>query len=327
MITVNDFLSLTDDLEDIFNEASKTKIADMVGNEVFEIRETNKRTFDHLIMHGVGGMAEVTPGADLPTINSDEGDSITYTQRYFGANFKVTKDMRKFDLYEQIEGLAKSMADDTFDLLDQSYADALLYGQATSYVDVWGKTVSAVGPNGLALFSAVQSNGVSTSDITNSNIITDSEATANPALTRDAILSQRTISRVYKDPENHTKGTHLDTMIVAPSGEDLAERLLFSTLIPGSANNDVNSLKGKIKKLIVWDRLESRSDGTDTSAYWFMYESSKKGESLKAKFAEKPTLDAPEQVYRNKNWEYTTDMFYVIGLGYQLYIAGSTGAN
>ena len=327
MITVNDFISLTDDLESIFNEAAKVKIADMTGNQLFEVKETNRRTFDHLILHGVGGVQEVTPGADLPTVNSDEGDTITYTQRYFGGNFKVTKEMRKFDLHEQIESLAKSMADDTFDKLDQSYADALLYGTATSYTDVWGGTVTSVGPNGLALFSAVQSNGVSTSSITNSNIITNSAATANPAITRDAIVNQRRLSRVYKDPENHVKGTHLDTVTVAPANEDAAERILFSTQMSGTANNDTNALKGKIKNLIVWDRLEARSDGTDTSAYWFMSDSSKLSESLKSKFAEKPTLDAPEQVYRNKNWEYTTDMFYTIGLGYQLYIAGSTGVN
>ena len=327
MITYNDFSSVTDDLQGIFNEASKTKVADMTGNKIFEVKETNRRSFDHLLLHGVGGVKEVTPGADLPTINSDEGDAITFTQRYFGGNFKVTKEMRKFDLYEQIESLARSMADDTFDSLDQSYADVLLYGQDTSYTDVWGKTVSAVGPNGLALFSAVQSNGVSTSSITNSNIIANSAATANPVLTRDAIVNQRRLSRVYKDPENHVKGTLLDTVIIAPANEDLAERILFSTQMSGTGNNDVNSLKGKIKDLVVWDRLETRSDGTDTSAYWFMSQSSKVGESLKSKFAEKPTLDAPELVYRNKNWEYTTDFFYAIGLGYQIYITGSTGAN
>jgi len=327
MIVLTDFESLTDDLQEIYNEASKVKVANMEGNKVFEIRDTNRLTFDHLILHGVGGMSEVTPGADLPTVNSDEGDSISYTQRYFGANFKVTKQMRKFDLYEQIEGLAKSMADNTFDRLDQSYADALLYGQSTSYTDVWGSTVSAVGPNGLALFSTVQSNGVSTSSITNSNIITNSDATVNPALSRDAIVNQRRLSRVYKDPENLVKGTHLDTVLIAPANEDLAERILFSTQMSGTGNNDVNSLKGKIKNLIVWDRLETRSDDTDTSAYWFMSDSSKVGETLKSKFAERPTLDAPEQVYRNKNWEYTTDMFYTIGLGYQLYVAGSTGVN
>jgi len=106
-ITVNDFPALTDDLQEIFNEGAKRNVAEMVGNKVFEVRDTNRRTFDHLILHGVNGIQEVTPGADLPTVNTDEGDSITYTQRYFGGNFKVTKEMRKFDLYSQIEGLER----------------------------------------------------------------------------------------------------------------------------------------------------------------------------------------------------------------------------
>jgi hypothetical protein len=36
--------------------------------------------------------------------------------------------MRKFDLHNQIEGLVRSIATDAFEKVDQSLADALLYG-------------------------------------------------------------------------------------------------------------------------------------------------------------------------------------------------------
>jgi hypothetical protein len=97
--------------------------------------------------------------------------------------------------------------------------------------------------------------------------------------------------------------------------------------VSSGTTNDMNSLKGKIKKLIVWPRLSTRSDGTDTSAYWFMADSSKVGESLKAKFAERPSIDAPSEVYENKNWEWTCDFFYALGIGHPAYIYGSTGVN
>ena len=94
----------------------------------------------------------------------------------------------------------------------------------------------------------------------------------------------------------------------------------------GVANNDINPLKGKIKNVHIWERLQTRSDSTDTSAYWFMFDSSMIGETLQCLFAERPSLDAPDQVYKNKNWEYSIDFFYTIGLGYAPYIFGSTAA-
>lgn len=318
MITVADFPALTTDLQSIFNEVAKTKVADMKGNKIFEVLDTNRKTFTHLILHGISGIQEITSGQDLPLLTSKEGDSITYTQRYFGAMIAVTKEMRKFDLYDQITGLVKSLTEDAFDKIDQSYADVLLHGWDTSYTDVYGKSVSALGPDGVSLFNTSHTNNLNAN--TFSNIIG-----TNDALSRDAIVNARAKALVHRDPNGLIRPILLDTLIVSPSQEDLAERILYSTNMSGTANNDINPLKGKIKNLIVWERLGLRSDGTDTSNYWFLADSSKVKESLKSKFAERPSLDAPEQVYSNKNWEYSCDFFYTVGLGYPAYVWGSNG--
>jgi hypothetical protein len=316
MITKEDFPALTDDLQTIFNEVAKTKVAEMKGNKIFNVFDTNRLTFDHLILHGMKGIAEVVPGQDLPRITSEQGDTITWTQRYFGAIAPVTKQMRKFDLFNQIETLIKSLPDDAFNKVDQSLADALLYGWSTTYTDVYGKSVSGAGPDALALFSTVHSNNLNTT--TFANVIT-----ANPVLSRAAIVAARKQGLIHQDPNGIIRPINLDTLVVAPSNEDLAERILLSTSMSGTANNDVNPLKGKIKNIIVWERLETRSDGTDTSAYWFMIDSSKVGETLNCLFSERPSLDAPEEVYENKNWEYSLDFFYALGIGYPAYIFGS----
>ena len=322
-IVTSDFASLTDDLQSIFNEVAKTKVAEMKGNKIFNVFDTKRRTFDHLILHGVEGIKEVTPGQDLPNILSEEGDSITWTQRYFGGIASITKAMRKFDLHNQIDSIVRSLSIDAFDKIDQSLADVLLRGfSATSYADVYGSTVSAVGPDALALFSASHSNNLNSNVF--SNIIT--ETAVNPVLSRAAIVAARKQGKVHKDPNGINRPINLDTLIVAPSNEDLAERILYSTQMSGVANNDINPLKGKVTKLIVWERLETRSDDTDTSAYWFMVDSTKVGESLQCLFAERPSLDAPDQVYKNKNWEYSLDFFYTLGLGYPAYIFGSNSA-
>jgi len=316
MITRNDFASLTDDLQDIFNEVASTKVAEMKGNKIFSVMDTNRRTYNHLILHGISGIEEVTPGRDLPELTTEEGDSITYTQRYFGALIPVTKDMRKFDLYNQIESIVRSVTEDAFDKIDQSYADDILYGWATSYTDVYGKSVSAVGPDAVCLFSTAHTNNINST--TFSTVIT-----SNPVLSRAAINTARIQGLTHTDPLGIARPINLDTLVVAPSNEDLAERILYSTQMSGTGNNDINPLKGKVPNLVVWERLQTRSDGTDTSAYWFMYDSSKVGESLKSLFAERPTLDPPDEVYTNKNWDYSLDFYYTIGRGYPAYIFGS----
>lgn len=325
MITVADFQSLTDDLQGIFNEVAQRKVAENVGFQVFNTFDTDRRTFDHLILHGVSGIKKVTPGQDLPRLNIEQGDDITYTQEYFGGIAPVTKAMRKFDLYNQIESIIRSLGDDAFDDVDQSLADRLLYGWDASYTDVYGFPVSSLGPDGLALFHAAHTNPVSAR--TFSNIITSSAGTANASLSRDAIVNMRALGLRHKDPQNKVRSINYDTLIVGPDNEDLAERILYSNQVSGGALNDVNTLKGKIKKLIVWPRLAVRSDGTDTGDYWFMGDSQGMPESLMALFAERPSLDAPEQVYSNKNWDYSCDFFYAIGMGYPAYIAGSKGTN
>jgi hypothetical protein len=292
----------------------------MKGNQIFNVFDTTRLTYDHLILHGLSGIKRVADGQDLPRINSEEGDTITWTQEYYGAIASITKKMRKFDLYDQMTSLVKSLTVDAFDDIDQSLADVLGNGaSASDYTDVYGETVSAVGPDGLALFSTAHT--TSTSSETFSNIIT-----SNPVLSRSAIVTARKQGRTHKDPNAKIRPVNLDTLIVAPTNEDLAERILYSELMSGTGNNDINALKGKIKKLIVWERLETRTGGTDTSAYWYMCDSAQVGETLQCLFAERPSLDAPDEVYTNKNWDYSLDFYYAIGRGYPSFIFQSTAA-
>lgn len=324
-ITTNDFAHLTDDLQEIFNEAASTSIAEMVGNQIFDVKMTDRQTYDYLVLHGISAIQSVAQGQDFPAATLVEGDSITWTQQQYAGLVPVTKRMRMFDLYDQIESLVRSITDEAFHKIDQSMADVLLNGfSASNYTDVYGDSVSAVGPDGLALFTASHSNNINSTVF--SNLIKDENATTNPALDREAVVQAMIDARVYRDPQGLNRPVRLDTLLVSPSNEDLARRIVDSDRVSGSAENDVNTLRGKLK-VVVWEKLETRSDGTDTSDYWFMYDSRKVKETLKALFAEKPTLDAPEQVYKNKNWEYTLDYFYSLGRGYAAFLRGSTGAN
>lgn len=323
MITQADFHALTLDLQSLFNEASKNKIAANAGMQVFNVTDTQRRSFIHLVLHGVSGIQAVTPGQDLPRLSTEQGDEVTWNQEYFGGIAAVTKEMRLFDLYDQIESVVRTLVDDAWDKVDQSLADVLTQGQNSSYTDVFGRTVSALAPDGNPLFYATHSNPISST--TFSNIITDG-ATTNPTLSREAIVHMRAVGLTHRDPNNLVRPINYDTLIVSPENEDLAMRVVESDQMSGTAHNDINPLKGKIKKIVVWPRLSQAADGTDTSASWFLADSTMMNETLQAKFAERPSLDAPEQAYANKNWDYSCDFFYTIGRGYPPYVAGSDGS-
>ena len=324
MITVADFPSLTVTLQSIFMEVASSKVAESKGFQVFNTFDTERRTYDHLILHGVAGIQRVTPGQDLPRVTSRQGDTVSWTQEFFGAIVPIDKEMRKFDLYNDIEKLCRSVVEDAFDKVDQSLADKMTKGWSTSYTDVYGDTVSSVGPDGLALFSLVHTNNISSD--TASNIISDGTNT-NPPLSRVAIVYMRALFAKHRDPNNLVRSINLDSLLVSPDNEDLAERICMSEYLPGSANNDKNPLKGKIKNILVWPRLALAADGTDTSAYWFMFDSMLVKETLNCLFAERPSLDPPQEAYSNKNWDYSVDYFYAIGLGYPMFVVGSKGDN
>jgi len=321
-ILSTDFASLTDDLQSIFNEVAKRKISENVGFSVFDVFDTNRLTYDHLILHGLAGIEKVAEGQDLPKVGTEEGDTITYTQAYYGAIVPVTKKMRKFDLHDQITSVIKSVSGDAFDKVDQSLADVLIHGWDDSYVDVYGQTVSSLGPDALCTFNALHSNPVTSATYT--NIISDG-AVSNPALSRAAIVHMIATGLKHTDPNGIMRPIRYDTLIISPDLADLADRILYSTLLPGTANNDINALKGKISNVVIWPRLATAADSTDGSSYWYLADSSGLKESLKCLFAERPSLDAPNEVYSNKNWEYSIDFFYALGRGFPAYVAGSDG--
>ena len=324
MITKKDFASLSTRLDEIFKEYSADALASAKGFDIFEVSETSRKDFTLQILHGVSGVKKVTPGQDLPRVDAIEGDDISYSQLYYGAIVPVTKENRKFDEYEVIDDIAGSITEDAWDNVDQSLADVLLYGWSTSYTDVWGSSVSAVGPDGVCLFSASHSNPATANVF--SNLINDG-TTNNPVFSREAIANQIARGKKFKNIHGKIKPVIFDTLIIPPELEDEAIRYTETIQLPGTNYNDTNKyVTQTIKRIIVWERLAVRSDGTDTSAYWFMCNSRKVGKSLKCKFAERPSLDAPDEVYSNKNWEWSIDFFYALGIGYPQYICGSNGS-
>src|SRR3989304_1467933 len=325
-LTTTDYPKLTQKLNEVFNESASSAMEEWIGRQIFDVIDTDWKIYDYLSLHGVGGFARVAEGGELPTVSSVEGDSAAWTQKRYGDKISVTKDMRMFDRYDQMTEAVSSGVDEAFHLVDQSMADVLTNGfSGTTYTDVFGDTVANTAVDGVVLFSASHTNNLNST--TYRNLIRNAAGTANPALDRDPIVKARSDARTFKDPNGINRPTMLDTLIVSAANEDLAERLVYSQGVAGTPNVDINPIKGKIKNIIVCSKLDTRSDGTNTSAYWFMSDSRKVKKSLKDPFAQKPKMQAAEQVTETQNWLYPIDAYYVIGIGYVPFVWGSTGAN
>lgn len=324
-LKTSDFLSVTRYLDEIVNEAMVDKVSDMAEADLlFDTSTYVRKDYIYRILHGVKGVSFVAEGANLPRVSGLQGDGITFTNSQYGAQVPITKALRLFDLEgEDMASITRSVVDDGMDKIDQSLADVLLNGHsASAYTDVYGVSVTPVGPDADPLFTATHSNGATTS--TYSNLVVNSAGSTNVALSRDAVVATRVKGMVYKDVNGLVRPVMLDTLIVTPALEDLSERVLYSTQIPGEANNDINALKGKIKKLCVWARLETSGQGSDTSLRWYMTAEKSVKKTLKARFAQKPVFAAPTVHDDNMDWQYNYDYFYFKGFGFAPYIYGSS---
>lgn len=326
MILASDFNTLTLKLNEWFNEAASFAVEGWIGQQVYDVISTNWQVYNGLILNGAAKFDRVAEGAQLPAASILEGDSASYTQRRFGGRIGISKDMRMFDRYDQIEEVVKDNTQYAFDRIDQSMADLILRGfTGTSYTDIFGVSQANTTADGVVLFSASHTNNQNSD--TARNLIRNAAGTANPALDRAAVVKARSDGRINKDPNGANRPVVLDRMIVSATNEDLAERVVYSSGVQGTPNVDLNPLKGKINNILVWSRLDTNGAGTDTSAYWFLADSRLVKKTLKAPFAQKPMMYPPTEVHDSLNWEYPIDAYFTLGLLWPFGIWGSTGVN
>ena len=323
MIKTTDFPALTAYLDSVYNEAASNTLADLVGFKVFRVGETPFETHAHTILHGLGGLSKVAQGSDFANLSLAEGDSVTWTQTHYAGLVSVTKDMRIFERTDEIENLVRSVTDSTFNQIDQVLADVLLNGfSSANYTDAYSESVAATGYDGLAFFSASHTNNLNSNVF--SNIITYS--TVNPVISREAIIAAQVAARKYKDPSGVRRPVNLDTILVSPDKYDDAMRIVYSDKVSGEFINDTNKVLNGSLRVMQWEKLALSSGGTDTTAYWYMFDSKKVGEALRLLFKQRPKLDAPDIPYKNKDWDYTIDTYHTVGRGYSPSVYGSNAS-
>lgn len=316
-------------LKQVFLDSTANRVASDVGMNLYNVIKQNRKTIQANTFTGAHGISSAPESSDYALAQTYDSDSVTATQKKRASVLSVSKEARDFIAvdpatgvvdFTNIEDLVRNFTDIAYDAIDQDMADALLGGFSTSYVNPYGETVLSETVDSHQLFYATHTLQDSTAY---SNIITDGSV-SNPLLTRGALVETIARGRRFRSVGNVARPVKYDTLLVGPGNEDQARRLVESAKIAGSANNDTNGSISSLK-VKVWDRLDATSAGTDTSGYWFMYDSSNVKRALQFHSYHLPKLYPPETSERNNDWSYKMDYYSVIMNVEPWHIAGSKG--
>lgn len=202
-------------------------------------------------------------------VQTGENQPVTYEDRNQGYDTTYT-----FIKWAKAISISKEMwDDDRFNVMRRGTSDLAKSKQRTKDqigADIFNYAFTA-GGGGKASFTA----GDNVSLISTSHPRTDGGAVISNYATADfseASLETALVQmRATVDDKGQLVGISPDTVVVPPALEKEAGILLDSTGRVGTANNDVNPYKGRLK-VVVWDRIGAAAGGSDTA--WFLLDSS-----------------------------------------------------
>ena len=288
--TIDTELSMV--IQDTDTEKNKD---DELVKALFNVKTSKKFGEKQGSMTEFGNFAEVSEGDNGIQDDYQMGFSKLIEHHQFIKTFMCTreaKDDGDIDIMKQtaanfVRAYKRSRAQYASDCLT-SQADTFTYG---------GKTYDRTTGDGKALF-ATDHPGKKTGVATQSNKFTNKITPDNTILYKLA-----NIGRNFKNQSGNVMGYTFDTIIIpgnVPVLEDLLQRIIHSTQIVGSANNDINTQKG-IWKLIVDHRWEVASNKEP-----FILMSSEAQRELNAGvFFDRVALDVSNEVLnksRNLEW-------------------------
>lgn len=179
----------------------------------------------------------------------------TYTHEAFTQGFLVTREMYDDDQYRQIEKMPKAMARSGRAKVEKDAMQPLINGFKGEST---GEDAYQI-YDGKALFSAthplLDSNGVG-------------KNLASGALADATLKSALKLMREIPDEAGNLTVFKATRLIIPPALEDTARRLLHSSQITGSNNNDTNEyLTSQGIEICVMDYLSTAGGGSDTAWY------------------------------------------------------------
>ena len=234
----------------IFNE-TETEFQTMY-DKIFHVHNSNKAFEKDTALSGISQLEETPELGAIPYEDATPGWDVTYVHRKFAKGRMVSQEMIDDEKFNMISKLPRSLALAKMRTYEQAAADVFNYG----FTAGGGGLATFTGGDSLALFSTSHVNRAGT--VTQSNKITT-------ALSSTSLQAVITAMKTRRDSKNQIIGFQPDTLLVPSALEFTARTILETTQVVGSANNDINPIKGALN-LVVWPYLTS-------STAWFVLDS------------------------------------------------------
>ena len=214
------------------------------GRQLFNVRESSQYQEDTQTAGGAGLMTQMSEGSALTYVSLNEGHRQTFTHLDYGNGMRITRRLRREDLYGTTEKQAEELG-----RMAGATEETILSNHFNN-----GFSNSFVGPDGVELFSSA-------------HIHEDGTTYANE-LSSPADLSQTSLEQALIDfsdiRDGGGKRTQVEPRLLIGPKElrfDI-QRLLKSEKTSENDSNAINAVEGLLESCI-WNYL------TDTDA-WFI---------------------------------------------------------
>jgi hypothetical protein len=253
------FGALYDNVDKAFFSIMKDRLSELprIYTQTFSVK-TSDRKFERVVSYvPFGDTLDKIEGAAYVMDTLREGFTKDFTHTENGLGFEVTQTAFEDDVDGILDGAGRWLSFSARYVEEGRAANVLNNGFTTELT-----------PDGLSLFNTAH--------------VLKGGGTARNRPSTDADLSATSLTNALVDIQNEWKDEagHLAApvtslqLIVPPALEFLADRLLNSTGLPGSADNDRNPIKSRRSwKLIINPRL------SDADA-WFVADADKGGHGL-----------------------------------------------
>lgn len=201
-------------------------------SQMFNVLSSVRQYEDDSGISGFGTVPEKPEGEDITFDDPIQGYDVRYTHTTYGLGFRVTREMWEDDLYGKMNKMPSSLGTSMRISMEQDGALVFDRGFDNTYT----------GGDGLELFSTAH-------PLTGGG-------TEQNELTTAADLSETSLEQALIDIAATTddRGLLLNLrpmkLIVSPSDQFNAARILMSTLQSGSQNNDINAVKGVVDMMV-----------------------------------------------------------------------------
>lgn len=212
---------------------------------ILKEKQSAKKFEEELFVVGLGIAGSKNEGVAVSYEDLAQGYKKTFTHTTYAKAIRISQEMYEDDLYGIMSDMTTSLARSLMQREEVDAANILNNAFSTSYT----------GPDGAALISASHTLSVGG---TQSNALS-----AASDLSASSLQEAIGIIEKAKDEKGLNIAMKATTLVVPPDLQWTAAELLESAYLPGTANNEINAIRGKGLKYVVNHYL------TDTDA-WFL---------------------------------------------------------